>query len=478
MACQPKGQSRVDPDGDIEIKEESPAPESASLGDIFASEKSCEKIFFFKRFFNGHPRFDVLLQIGTGSLHPGTNKAEFAVWEACDDMYIYRKGGAEIKLLQSIGNVEYVDPTSSTSKVKHTFAKKTCGFVGTRDSDSQLRVLKLAVSGTSFKPRREEDKNDFIFHAKWATRVKQFAKRMKINLRTIYDGHNQKATPDNIGNWRAGHIEKKLATHIVWTFLSKFRLVSKTRKVFLEDFRRLRQCLRQKGLKPHFELHLSRAPCGTPHKAGRCVPFVQKLAQLTGINFTIHSWEENMILDGSVPSRLPPREVKKFGPQDGAESFGANDSEDEDLEAFLDEAEAQTNIVFDGFEEPLKISGRAAQNFANSIRRFKRQEREADSILKPMPPTPVLEDPFWQSNPWERAPASSRSHFWEDTTPVSSRRRQSITSEARRGRRARKLEARRRRSAASASEVTQHPAETSVLAGRLGGLLNSSQLLR
>ncbi|KAK1585854.1 uncharacterized protein LY79DRAFT_670692 [Colletotrichum navitas] len=463
----------------IEIKEESPAPDAAPIGDIFTSdimpsEKPREKIFFLKRFFDGHPRLDVLIEIGTGCLRPGTNKAEFAIWETCEDIYIYRKASPEIKLLQSIGNVEYVDPTSPMSHVKRAFAKKTCGFVGARDSNGQLRVLKLAVSGTSFKPRRDEDNNDFIFHAKWATRVKHLAKRMKINLRTIYDGHHQKANLENTGNWRAGHVEKKLATHIVWTFLAKHRLVDKTRKVSLEDLRQLRQCLQQKGSKPQFELHLSRAPCGTFYKPGRCVPFVRKLAQLTGVHFTIHSWEENMILDGSVPSRCAPREVEKIGPQDRAESPGAYDSEDDDLEAFLDEAEAQTNIVFDGFEEPPpKISGRAAQQrFAESIRRF-------DNIKKPMPPTPVFEDPFWQAaTTYGRTSASSRSHFWEDTTPLSSRRRQSAASEDKRDRRARKLEVRRRRSAVSASEATQHSAEMSALAGRLGGLLNSSRLLR
>ncbi|KAK2042920.1 hypothetical protein LZ31DRAFT_632375 [Colletotrichum somersetense] len=82
-------------------------------------------------------------------------------------------------------------------------------------------------------------------------------------------------------------------------------------------------------------------------------------------------------------------------------------------------------------------------------------------------------------NPYGRASGSSRSHFWEDSSPLSSRRRQSVASEENhRKRRARKLEARRRRSAASTSEAIRQSTEMSALAGRLGGLLNSSQLLR
>ncbi|KAK2042921.1 hypothetical protein LZ31DRAFT_469341 [Colletotrichum somersetense] len=395
MSGQLEGESHVDGHDVILIKEEDPAPESPASGSIIPSDKPSEKIFFFKRFFDGHPRLDVLLEVGSGRLHPGTNKAEFAIWEACDNLYIYRRDGPEIRILQSIGSVEYQDPVLSGSKVKHNFGQKTCGFVGVRKSNGQLEVLKLAMSRTSFHPRRESDKKDFLFDAKWASRVKHFAKLMNINLRTIYDGHNQKATPETIGTWRAGHIEKKLSTHIVWTFLAIYGLVDKTRKVSLQDLRRLRQRLRQQGWKPQFELHTSRAPCGTPQRGGRCVPFVRTLSQLTGVFFTIHSWEENVILDGSVPAKRAPREVSKAGPQGSIESPSVYDSEVEDLETFLDDNEAQTNIVFDGFEDvmpPLKISSRAAKRFRESIAKFKRQERHIKDIRKPYPPTPASEE--------------------------------------------------------------------------------------
>ncbi|KAK1982952.1 hypothetical protein LZ30DRAFT_589433, partial [Colletotrichum cereale] len=288
MSCQVDGEATHN--GNVsKIEEQSLAPESSATEAIIDTDKAPEKIYFLKRFFDDHPRLDVLLEVGAGQLHMSTKIAEFAIWEAIDDsLYIYRQAGLGFKVLQSVGNVEYTG-TVSMSKDKHSFGQKTCGFVGTRDAKGQLQILKLAISGTSFTPRRDEDKHDFIFDAKWANRVKQFAKKMKINLRTIYDGHSRKTKPENIGNWRSGHIEKKLSTHIVWTFLSMYRLIDQSGKVSLKNFLELRQLLQHEGRKPRFELHLSRGPCGTPQRVGRCVPFVSKLSKLTGICFTIHS---------------------------------------------------------------------------------------------------------------------------------------------------------------------------------------------
>ncbi|KAK2001152.1 hypothetical protein LX36DRAFT_679162 [Colletotrichum falcatum] len=436
-----EAETHADADNAIEIKEEEPASESQAVDGCIASDKSSERIYFLKRFVDNHPRLDILLEIGGGRLQLDKDKAELAIWEASDDIYIYRKAGRDIKC----------------PRLKKNFAKKTCGFIATRDSGGQLRVVKMAISGTSFHPRRDEDKYDFLHQTKWATRVKHFAKKMNINLRTIYDGSGRNAKAEDIGNWRAGHVEKKLSTHIVWTFLAMYGILGKSRKVSLRDLRQLRLRLRQKGWRPHFELHLSRAPCGTPQRSGQCVPFVKKLTQLTGIRFTIHSWEENVILDGSVPSKPEPRRVEKTGLQDQVESPGGYDSEAVDLDAFLDENEAETNIVFDGFEEARMSRG--AREFKNSLRRFKRQ---ADEIEKPYPPTPVTE----------------QHHFWEDRrTPLSSRR-QSAASADKRDRRAHKHEVRRRRAIMLANEAAQNSSGTSALAGRLGGLLNSTRLLR
>ncbi|OHW89643.1 hypothetical protein CSPAE12_11774 [Colletotrichum incanum] len=426
-------------DKGIKIEEESPAPDPTGIDDIVAFEKPSDKIFFLKRFISGHPRLDVLLEVGAGQLHPSAdNEAEFAVWEASDNLYIYRTAGPDIKVLQSMGRVEYTANDITMAHLKHSFGQKTCGFVGMRDAHGQLCMLKLAISGTSFHPHRNEDKSDFVFHAKWTARVKNLAKEMGINLKTIYDGHGRKTLAENVGNWRAGHVEKKLSTHIVWTFLAMYGMKVKTGKVSQKDLRQLRRRLREEGVQPKFEIHLSRGPCGTPQRPGRCVPFVRRLAQITGIR------------------------------------------EAEELDSFVEEVEGQANIVYDGFEEDerhpqtndshqggtneafqssgssplpqLKISAKVARRFGRSLRKFKRL---TDDITKPYPPTPVTEEEFLQMNPYEQA--SSQSRFWEDSgPPFSDRQRRLAALEEGRDRRARKHEIRRRRAAATVHEATQH----------------------
>ncbi|KZL68759.1 hypothetical protein CT0861_12960 [Colletotrichum tofieldiae] len=415
-------------DNSIKIKEDSPVTYPTAIGEAVdkSFEKPSDKIFFLKRFVDGHPRLDVLLEVGAGQLHPSANdEAEFAVWEASDKLYIYRTAGPDIKVLQSVGSIEYTADHMALAHLKHGFGQKTCGFVGMRDAHGQLRLLKLAISGTSFHPHRNEDKSDFVFHAKWTTRVKYIAKELGINLKTIYDAHGGKTSAETVGNWRAGHVEKKLSTHIVWTFLTMYGMQFKTGKVYRKDLRGLRLRLREEGLQPKFEIHLSRGPCGTSQRPGRCVPF-----------------EENVILDGSIPPKAPPRKVDKTGHQERIDIPCAYDSEAEDLDSFVQEVEGQANI--------LRISSKAARQFGKSLRKFKRL---ADDIKKPYPPTPVTEEQFLQMTPYEHA--SSQSHFWEDSgTPFSDRQRRSAALD----RRARKNETRRRRAAAAANEAAHHSA--------------------
>ncbi|KAK2036114.1 hypothetical protein LZ31DRAFT_484687 [Colletotrichum somersetense] len=52
------------------------------------------------------------------------------------------------------------------SKVKHNSSQKIYRFVGVCNSNGQLEVLKLAISGTLFRPCRERDRKDFLFNAK------------------------------------------------------------------------------------------------------------------------------------------------------------------------------------------------------------------------------------------------------------------------------------------------------------------------
>ncbi|TQN66215.1 hypothetical protein CSHISOI_09211, partial [Colletotrichum shisoi] len=154
--------------------------------------KSSEQIFFFKRMESEHPRLDVLFQIGGGFLRPGTHDGnEYAIWEASESLFLYRTTGSDLRVLQSVGSVEYTTKNSKNSTIRNQFSLKTCGFIGMRDSEGRLQVLKSAISGTEFIPVREQDKQDFLFDAKWVARVKNLAKLLRINLRTPYDGRGK-----------------------------------------------------------------------------------------------------------------------------------------------------------------------------------------------------------------------------------------------------------------------------------------------
>ncbi|KAK1634698.1 hypothetical protein BDP81DRAFT_492806 [Colletotrichum phormii] len=273
-------------EGHVEIKRE-----ASVLEHVVISDRPKEKIFFLKRMVEGRPHFDALIEVGRGQMRLNAEQAkiEYAIWEASDDLFIYRQAGPDFRILQSMGSIEY-HGANNEKYVKYTFTIKTCGFICQRDANNQLNVVKLTVSGKSFLPHREIDKKNFLHHAKWHKRVKNMARHLGLNLRTFYDGGGKPMTAKNCGDWRAGHIEKKLATHVAYAMLKYFDIkIDKKHNASLKDLDRLRQHLKTQGAAPHFEIHLSRGPCGTFKRPGQCLPFVRKLGAASGIKFTIHS---------------------------------------------------------------------------------------------------------------------------------------------------------------------------------------------
>ncbi|KAK1503735.1 hypothetical protein CABS01_09124 [Colletotrichum abscissum] len=307
-----------------------------------SSTPSPRNIYFFKRMVDGRPHFDALQEIDSGRTQLSDEQAntEYALWETEQGDFIYKQSGTDFRVLKCIGNAEYRGEEGD-AQVKHKFATKTLGFIAIRGPDSSLDVLKLAVSGTSFIPLRES-KDNFLYHARWHRRVKRIARHLGLNLRTFYDGAGKPMTADNCGNWRAGHIEKKLATYMVYAMVFAHDIKpADSHDISLKDLNRLRKRLRYQGLAPHYEIHISRAPCGTPQRPGQCIPF-----------------ENNLILDGSVPHRPRTRPVnKELSALHSQEYLAVSslssdyDSEEEDLLVHLAEAEGRKDdIVYDGFE--------------------------------------------------------------------------------------------------------------------------------
>ncbi|OHF03786.1 hypothetical protein CORC01_01105 [Colletotrichum orchidophilum] len=476
--------------------------EASVIEDVVIFDKPTEKIFFLKRMEEGRPHFDVLVEVGQGQMRLNAKQAEieYAIWEANEDLFIYRQAGPDIRILQSLGSVEYRG-ANDDKYVKHKFSIKTCGFIGHRDANRQLNIMMLAVSGKSFLPHREADKKDFLHHCKWHKRVKNMARHLNLNLRTFYDGAGKPMTAENCGDWRAGHVEKKLATHVAYAMLNFYDIQpSKKNDVSLRDLDQLRQQLRSKGLTPRFEIHLSRGPCGTSTRPGQCIPF-----------------ENNVILDGSVPPKPKARPVNE---ELSALHHQANlagpsldyDSEEEDLRIHLAEAEGRgDDIVYDGFEpvedEPCTYNARAtddhntadttssplpqlhvpaevAAKFGENLRqKFTRKEKPAadsiDTSTETAKTTESMEEIERELFHIELHRAPSQSQYWEEPAP-STHQGQTRTPRAdnTKQRRARKIEKRKERAAAAKMEKKRARAskktEGSAIAVRLGALLNSS----
>ncbi|KAF3804761.1 hypothetical protein GCG54_00012255 [Colletotrichum gloeosporioides] len=448
---------------------------------IIPIDKPQEKIFFFKRMEGSNARFDAMIQVGDGELRPDAVEAgtENALWEVIDGLYLYRQAGLSFKVLQSVGVAEYTSPERSFHRVKHLFSLKTCAFLANRDIHDDMQVLKLALSGNMFDLARPEDENFVVHHARWTKRVKHLAELLGLKMGSPYDGASKKPTEDDVGNWAAGHTEKKLSAYAIYTMMQLHLFGDqKIKRVSMADLKDLKTCLRMKGLAPRFEIHLTREPCGVPHKPGKCVPFVQRLAYLTDIDFTIHHWEDNVILDGTVPARQKKKEMfKKTRADGGDEDTDAEnyDSEGEDLdltlaEQYPDDWEA---IVRNGFEEvdpdehiypvravadtlpdeansnplpPLRISDENIRKFGDRVLQFKRPREE---VLKPLPATPVTEEEMQLlRDPYLASSQDSTSYFFEGPGPASEpEEHEKRRSKKRREKKERKRQKRRAKSA-------------------------------
>ncbi|KAF6790687.1 hypothetical protein CSOJ01_14524 [Colletotrichum sojae] len=438
-----------------------------------------ERIYFFKRIADGIPHIDVLFQVGEGELLPGTPQydIENGLWEATDGLFVFRQTGPRFKVLQSAVSAMFEEKGASRAVVREHMALKTAAFVGNRDAHGEFHILKFTMSGNVFQTPTGKYKDMVMHHGKWRNRVKKLALILGLKMRTFYDGGGRKATPEDYGNWAAGHCEKKLST-------------------FVEDLDLLKNTLMEHGLRPRFEIHLTRAPCGSARKPGCCIQFAHRLGYATGVDFEIHSWEDNVILDGTVPPRPPAKganlEIVAEIERQRAMNIDENEDQDEEEDAadfdFYLASQYEDNwrgIVFDGFDpaqdEPAPdprrqpspastISPEARENFAKTIqRKFGRKEKRLpDDIIKPYPPTPVTEAEWSQiydrSASASQPPAATRTsnHFGdgdadleaadrEESPPAMVQQRRAANAQKAETRRKKKLEKRARKAAAAAA---------------------------
>ncbi|KAF6824273.1 hypothetical protein CPLU01_10958 [Colletotrichum plurivorum] len=388
-------------------------------------------------------------------------------------------------------------------------ALKTAAFIGNRDAHGVLHTLKFTMSGNFFKNPTGRQRGLIMHRGKWRDRIKQLALILGLNMRTFYDGASRKATPEDYGNWAAGHCEKKVSTFVVYTLLHMFGF--RVKALTKENLGQVKTALVQHGLRPRLEIHLTRAPCGSARKPGCCIQFVHRLGYATGIDFEIHSWEDNVILDGTVSPRPPAKganvEIVAEIERQRAMNLDENEDEDGDEESaafdFYLASQYEDNwrvIVFDGVDpaqdEPAPdprrqpspastISPEARENFAKTIqRKFGRKEKRLpDDIIKPYPPTPVTEAEWSQiydrSAFASQPPAATRTSNYfgdgdadleaadrEESPPDMVQQRRAANAQKAEARRKKKLEKRARKAAAAAAAGRNVEDELEVVAVR------------
>ncbi|KAL0931304.1 uncharacterized protein CTRU02_214039 [Colletotrichum truncatum] len=424
------------------IKEE-PLDEAISqFKNVMSLSHPREKVFFLKRIVDKNPRFDILFQIGGGTQRPRFNDSDASsdtartISDAGQNIFVVKEG-PNIKLLQSVASAAYTaDRPEANTRIM--FALKTCGFISTRDCKGQLHVLKVAASGISFKPLGDSDRRGLLYNSKWIDRVKRIARILNINMGSFYDGCGRTATPEQVGRWAAGHVEKKLATHIVFVHLKKLGI--QATNITIEELKRLRTCLAEQGYRPQYEIHLTRGPCGVPRRSGKCVPFVSRLGRLTGIRFKIWSWEKNVILDGLEPrkprvyiskkemlERFGHREVPldneveqvehEFeeddwrdivgeGDDDGGDQ-GTEESDNEGIDEDIpcgDGGDGQnsdngTNLASGMVDVSTSSEQQPKAHQPGASKTIEKRLRLPDIIPKPLPPTPTTSVPSTQTRP-------------------------------------------------------------------------------
>ncbi|TEA21550.1 hypothetical protein C8034_v005697 [Colletotrichum sidae] len=502
-----------------------PGHESIVMTDfaILPSHKPRQRIYFFKRIFDGCPRFDALIAVGEGTVLPNTPEYNFnkSLWEVTENLYVFRKEGPQFVVLQSISTALFQTNTSA-AKTKWVYQPKTLGFLAIRNANGEMHVLKMTISGSKFSAHPSHTST--LRGNKWTSRVKHLASMLGLKMSSIYDGCGKRATAEDRGNWAAGHCEKKLATFAVYSMLyfHKVRPGTDFGHVTRSELNALKSILHGKERHKEFEIHISRPPCGTPKRPGACVSYVSKLGRAAGIDFTIHQWKQNLILDGSVPAHVPKSTGKQSYQRDEDSSDDCCDSEQEDLDVDVaDTHDDWRDYVFDGFDEASddvhlqsirtvnsrasstlsqqEVSPQALHDFAERIKRDfgHKDRRPRDEVPKPYPPTPASQEDFNKIlSPIQN---QSSSHYFEEPQQSAGneigQRMRSARAEAKKRRRDRMQDQKKKRAAieeaaknaermeSNAIEVEDdiyevpREAEASVIAARLGGLARFSRRL-
>lgn len=330
------------------------------------------------------------------------------------------------------------------SQIAKQLENKTTGFLALVTRSRERVVLVAAESGHGagrfgdlLDPQKGVLRNDI-----WTRRVIAFGKTLGLRMNRPFDGMGRAAVAKVDGVFLGSHVEVKLAVHGICVLLSMFGITKDYDNITVEQLRQLRTARWEDGSRPIFEVYFSRKHCHP------CRSLVQKLSEMTGVPIRL-LWKHRLIPKTYAvtckpigPPRArddPEPEVVVCDSQDmdfGDELSEAETVLDGELETIdtidlteIDRSE-QIDAYIDGLayrvgqmrESPEGVTA-AIVDFAATV---KRQKQKAADIPKPLPATPVIEDPALARERHTWPPA--RRTFFQDSQTRSGRAKSSSPS--------------------------------------------------
>ncbi|KAJ3464009.1 hypothetical protein MRS44_008795 [Fusarium solani] len=297
------------------------------------------------------------------------------------------------------------------SQIAKQLENKTTGFLALVTRSRERVVLVAAESGHGagrfgdlLDPQKGVLRNDI-----WTRRVIAFGKTLGLRMNRPFDGMGRVAVARVDGVFLGSHVEVKLAVHGICVLLSMFGITKDYDNITVEQLRQLRTARWEDGSRPIFEVYFSRKHCHP------CRSLVQKLSEMTGVPIRL-LWKRRLIPKTYAVTCKPigpPRarddrepEVVVCDSQDmdfGDELSDAETISDSELETIdtidlteVDRSE-QIDAYIDGLAYRVGQIRESPEGVTAAIVEFaaivKRQKQKAADIPKPLPATPVIEDP-------------------------------------------------------------------------------------
>jgi hypothetical protein len=187
----------------------------------------------------------------------------------------------------------------------HFKEKAVLGALVLIDRKGGAHILKTATSANVGEGSEIMDTiqpSQLLWQPIWRKRVIEMGRMLKMKLGSIYDAAGAKGgcKPENYGRYHAAHVEKKLATFLVYMMLDDYDIKVTGKYATCENIRKLNRRIVSDPRGIRFELLVSRKWCEM------CCGFVRRLSSASGIEIAIR------VQPIVEPVLMTSREHKKY----------------------------------------------------------------------------------------------------------------------------------------------------------------------